>query len=352
MTKILREHDRLLEASTTTSTIIGTTNNNMPTKQSIGRRNVTLRVGVTLFLITVIVALLSSLSSFQISMNNNNNSDTPIMNDAMPISSVTKSSSSLASSLSAPSNGLRGKTATALPNDNNATKKEETIKLSLWLIPPGGTEEEKKQDAASNANTNTSDANSVYETTKTIIDTLAQKYHGPTFIPHVTILGGIEVANDRDAIRLGESLRDGLLSSSVGSDGIECNFQYKNFIKEPESWNQAMIFEMDRTESFSKLCKLSRKIINMEQNNNQNDNDKDECIAFPPPAREPHMTLYYGLPPNAPSSVSDVDVSKLFVSGSGSATLSCTSHRVMLWKTNPSTVEGVPDWTPIIDIQL
>ena len=388
MTKIVlrEEHHRLLEApNTATATAtpatsprisIDTTNHTPSTKPSTGRRrrrSCTLRVGVglLLLLITVIVAVFSSStssSSFQITMQTTN-TNTPIRNKnaATPVSSATTSvsssslaataSTSLVSALSVPSNGLRGKTAATTArwndndNNNSATKQPDTIQLSLWLIPPGAT----NTTTSSTATTPT-----VYDTTQTIIDTLAHKYHGPHFVPHVTIVGGIEVATDHDAIRLGEQLRDGLRRSrsNVG-DGIQCRFHRQNFRQEPDCWNQALILEMDLTASFLQLCRVARTIIQNATTTPQskqhpetpNQEEDDDEVTFPPPARVPHLSLYYGRLPRAPpSSLAAVDLSALFVDSA--TTVAYTAQRVMLWKTTPSTVEGVPEWTPITEIHL
>ena len=172
-------------------------------------------------------------------------------------------------------------------------------------------------------------------------------------------MGGIEVATDHEAIRLGKQLRHGLRQSSNNlGDGIQCRFHRQNFRQEPDCWNQALILEMDRTASFLQLCRVARTIIQnattpppsqQHPETTPNQEEEDE-VTFPPPARVPHLSLYYGRPPRAPSSLAAVDLSAFFVDSA--TTVAYTAHRVMLWKTTPSTVEGVPEWTPITEIHL
>jgi hypothetical protein len=270
---------------------------------------------------------------------------------------------------------LRGKQPAT--TTSTIKKKKEKMKLSLWLIPPGGGgEEETDDDDNENENNNHNHNHNVYKSTKDIINELAKEYNGPKFIPHITIVGGIEVDTEEDAIILSKKLIYGLENSnsnsksnsnSIFKNGIECTFN-SILVEEPSCWNQAMIIEMKISKSFTKLCKLCRTILNMEQQHG----DGSDCITFPPPAKVPHMSLYYGLSPNVPSS-SIIDLSRIFGTTNTTNTTnnnnnnnnnnekqqqkqnnkqSFQSYRVMLWKTDPASVEGVPEWTPIADINL
>ena len=270
---------------------------------------------------------------------------------------------------------LRGKqqqpatsTSTMTSTTEEEFNKKGTMKLSLWLIPPGGEEGEEEIDDINNSNKNidTIISHNVYKSTKEIIDELAEKYNGPKFIPHTTIIGSIEVDTEEDILLLSKKLKDGLQSSKskqLFSTGIECTFN--TILQEPSCWNQAMIIEMKASKSFTDLCILCRTIFNMEQ--------FEDCITFPPPSKVPHMSLYYGTsPPNVPSSSSSIiDLSKIFGDSTSTNTnttnsnnedeqqnqnhkqsYSFQSYRVMLWKTDPASLEGVPNWIPIVDINL
>ena len=278
---------------------------------------------------------------------------------------------------------LRGKqqqpatsTSTMTSTTEEEFNKKGTMKLSLWLIPPGGEEgEEEIDDINNNNNIDTLISHNVYKSTKEIIDELAEKYNGPKFIPHTTIIGSIEVDTEEDILLLSKKLKDGLQSSKskqLFSKGIECTFN--TILQEQSCWNQAMIIEMKASKSFTDLCILCRTIFNMEQ--------FEDCITFPPPSKVPHMSLYYGTsPPNVPSSSSSIiDLSKIFGDSTSTNTnttnstnstnnnnneeeeeqqnqnhkqsYSFQSYRVMLWKTDPASLEGVPNWIPIVDINL
>ncbi|OEU20280.1 hypothetical protein FRACYDRAFT_236354 [Fragilariopsis cylindrus CCMP1102] len=275
---------------------------------------------------------------------------------------------------------LRGKqqqqqpaTSTMTSTTEEEFNKKKSMKLSLWLIPPGGEEKEIEIDDINNSNNKNIDtiiSHNVYKSTKEIIDELAEKYNGPKFIPHTTIIGSIEVDTEEDILLLSKKLKDGLQSSKskqLFSTGIECTFN--TILQEPSCWNQAMIIEMKASKSFTDLCILCRTIFNMEQ--------FEDCITFPPPSKVPHMSLYYGTsPPNVPSSSSSIiDLPKIFGDSTSTNThtnnnhnnsneveehqnqnqkqsYSFQSYRVMLWKTDPASLEGVPNWIPIVDINL
>jgi len=58
--------------------------------------------------------------------------------------------------------------------------------------------------------------------------------------------------------------------------------------------------------------------------------------------------LYYGEEPPEPSGVY---LSRIF-GANRQQEHSFRAHRVMLWKTDPSTAEGVPEWEPLADLDL
>eukprot|EP00536_Pseudo-nitzschia_multiseries_P004296 jgi/Psemu1/9656/gm1.9656_g len=201
------------------------------------------------------------------------------------------------------------------------------MKLSLWLVPPGV-----------EVGSSISSKNSVYERAIQVIDELSATFEGPKFIPHVTIVGGITVDSKEELSALSRRLREGLANFGT----IGCIFE--DIAQEPTCWNQALIVEMIPSERFLALCRASRRILNMEL----------ETITFPPPAGVPHMSLFYGDSPlSDPTSMTSQDyVSRIF-DGNGSVDQrSFEAHRVMLWKTDPSSASGVPEWEPMADISL
>jgi len=291
--------------------------------------------------------------------------------------------------------GLRGKyqpitttttSTTATTTTVTKKKKKDKVHLSLWLIPPGGEEAGTNDDDENGTNNQHNykqqkHKHNVYQSAQQLVNELAEQYNGPTFIPHVTIVGGIEVDTEEDALRLATKLQEGFSqkATTTNFESIDCHFKAR-LVSEPSCWNQALIVEMDPSNSFVKLCQRSRQLLGMEQPNQQQyqhqqqpnqqqQEGKEEqrcasCLSFPPPARVPHMSLYYGVPPTIPDPAT-IDVSRIFgnsdgddSNGDGGPTTSShrsfhfQSHRVMLVNTDPSTVDGVTDWRTIADIDL
>jgi len=205
---------------------------------------------------------------------------------------------------------------------------DEKIFLSLWLIPPGGDDDDDDDETQSQYN--------IYDGAQEVIDDLAKKYDGPKFSPHVTIVGGIQVESEDDVQDLKYSLLTGYDSAALSG---EWNFAaidgtFTGIIEEPSPWSQAVAVEMIPSESFLVFCQLSKSLLDID------DGDED-CSTFPSPNGVPHMSLYYGLPPNVPDT-SSIDLSRIF--GKDEKDKTFQSTYVQLWKTTPSTLEGVPNW--------
>jgi len=204
------------------------------------------------------------------------------------------------------------------------------MKLSLWLIPPSGDSITEK-----NPNENNNDRDSVFYRTQKVINDLSAELNGPTFLPHITIVGGIKVRSETEAAVLAEKLRTGL----AGFGPVECSFG-DALLSATDCWNQALALELVHpSEEFLSLCKLSRNLLGMEQN------QVNGCLTFPPPLGVPHMSLYYG---DSPPSPRNEYLLEIF----GNQKKSIRTHRVMLWKTYPSSAGGVPEWEPLADISL
>jgi len=227
---------------------------------------------------------------------------------------------------------------TRLRGSNEETELEEQdnpMKLSLWLVPPGGDGDEE-----GGASESASETNSVFARTQKVIDDLSAQRNGSGFTPHVTLVGGIKVGSEPEALALAERLRNGL----SGFGPVDCSFG-NLVLSAPDCWNQALVLELvPPSEAFLRLCRASRKLLGMEQTTN----GEESCLTFPPPLGVPHMSLYYGDSPPPPS---DEYRSRVFGSSSNHEQ-SFRAHRVMLWKTDPSSAEGVPEWEPLADISL
>ena len=220
---------------------------------------------------------------------------------------------------------LRGNT-----NTDSSTQDNYPMKVSLWLVPPG-----QNQETGNN-----SQDDSILSRTQKVIDDLSTELNGPKFLPHVTIVGGIPVDSEADALALAENLRNGL----KGFGQVECSFG-DTVLSAQDCWNQALILELvppSEDADFLNLCRACRKIMGMEQT----DENGDACLTFPAPLKVPHMSLYYGSTPPEPT---ETYISRVF---GDDHQKSFRAHRVMLWKTYPLTAEGVPEWQPLADFSI
>jgi len=217
----------------------------------------------------------------------------------------------------------------------------EKIFLSLWLIP--GPDQSYDDDFCGGDDCiddgNTVHNHNIYEGTQEVIDELAEKYNGPTFIPHVTIVGGIQVDSEDGVHDIVNKLQKGFASHYNRNTVIDGTF--KGILEELSTWSQAVAIEMIPSNSFLELCKVSKSLLHI---------DDGDCSTFSPPNKVPHMSLYYGLPPNVPDA-SSIDLSWIFGEDTPEDK-SFQSSIVQLWKTTPSTLEGVPDWELVHDFDF
>jgi hypothetical protein len=172
--------------------------------------------------------------------------------------------------------------------------------LSLWLYPP--------HDARLDIQDQ--------------IDMLAED-RGPSFAPHVTLVGGLPCQSEEEALQLGRALQDGLR----GFGEVPCHFSSTPKTSEG-FWNQALYLTVNETDPFMKLCEACRVIIGLEL----------PC-TFASPARKPHLSLFYGVTdiPNA----SEVEPVKPF-----------QASTIAIWSTGPSTLAGVQSWKELSVIKL
>jgi len=181
--------------------------------------------------------------------------------------------------------------------------------LSLWLLPPP----------------------LVRETLFQRISQLSHEYNGSVpFVPHVTVIGSIPCESRQHGQQLGKLLQQGL----AGTGGIPCIFRDEIVsMYNPDStliWSQACLSVMQRSVEFLELLERSRSIVGM--------NNGMEWM-FPGPAREPHLSHYYGSerPPPPDTVIPPPD----FI-----------AQEVALFITSPGTLVGVKSWKQLTIIQL
>ena len=195
----------------------------------------------------------------------------------------------------------------ARKNDDTVTtsKSQKTddfpLTLSLWLLPPKSAQIKIQEQ----------------------IDRLA-KDRGPSFPPHVTIIGGIPCRSEEHAQEMAQTLQDGLR----GYGKIPCSFSSIPFTSKGV-WSQALFLTMEMGAPFMNLCQKCRMLLGLDV----------EDWRFAPPAGLPHLSLFYGVS-NLPDKKEVLPVDPFY------------SYSVALWRTDPSTLESVPNWKEIAVIDL
>jgi hypothetical protein len=155
------------------------------------------------------------------------------------------------------------------------------------------------------------------------IDELAEN-RGPTFDPHVTVIGNIPCQSESDALEMAKRLQDGL----QGFGKVPCVFSSGPFTSKGV-WSQALFLTMEMSAPFMNLCQQSRALLGMDTEN----------WTFAQPVGMPHLSLFYGSE-NIPEK-SEVKPIAPF-----------DSYTLTLWRTDPATLEGVPNWKEIAEINL
>lgn len=236
-------------------------------------------------------------------------------------------------------------------------------KISLWLLPP----------ETNNLRTN------LQHSIDTIASHIPSGVVAPSFLPHVTILGGIdcpvteETASDQWADEILQELRSTL--PCLG--GIPCRFPgdgrpiaVKEEGDEGESikWNQSCISIMERSEQLRKAVLLTHAAVSkvnsrledaeapmkvngvnhVDNNGVMEEKEFDWTTTLKPPIYEPHYSHAYGSGPD----LIDTRVGGVVEDGEDSPFLVQTppdfvsEDAVLMW-TCPATLEGVSDWREI-----
>jgi hypothetical protein len=175
--------------------------------------------------------------------------------------------------------------------------------LSLWLIPPVTSKDKIKRQ----------------------FDKLAAN-RGPSFDPHVTIIGGIQCQSESHAQEMVKTLQEGL----KGFGPVPVGSSARAFTSKGV-WSQALFLTVESSAPMMNLCVQSRALLGMDT----------EKWRFAPPVNMPHLSLFYGEEANIPDKNEVVPIPSFH------------SSTLALWSTDPPTLEGVPKWKEIavIDIQ-
>jgi hypothetical protein len=187
--------------------------------------------------------------------------------------------------------------------------------LSLWLLPP-----QPLRTTLTN------------EIAKLALSNMKQGSSAP-FIPHVTVIGSIKCDTQRQVKELVKDMKQGL----AGMGSVPCRFHRHKVCEamhtedDEESklvWSQACIARMEPCPEYMAVLQCARDVLHL---------PKGEWM-FPPPARAPHYSKYYGntalstpLPPPPPN---------------------FDAMEAALFLTTPGTVAGVSQWRPVARFPL
>lgn len=162
------------------------------------------------------------------------------------------------------------------------------------------------------------------------------------FPTHVTLVGGFPC---RDLAFLKDVILPRLENALKDSPSVTCTF-----LPEPvfaPQWNQAAVLVLDQSTEFTKLVQTCREVLSETPTVKVGGDPNKQQLEFPPPLRHPHMSLFYGMGgvPEAQEIIDDLG-------GPTSLPFSFVGTQVAIWKTYPTTVEGVAQWRELAAIHL
>ena len=201
-------------------------------------------------------------------------------------------------------------------------KQKDPLKISIWIVPDAHT----------------------YDILNKQIHDITSKLGLPSFIPHVTLLGGIQCANTseiKSIVKLLKSMLKSFGDVQVEFSGpVTCaRDKNTNEIK----WNQSCLVAVKRTPQLMRLSHMVREVIRNRKKETFKFNDTNNLeikgLTFPDPFGEPHYSFAYG---NQESICSNISL----------ASSGFMSREVVVWITNPSSVEGVKSWRHFASISL
>jgi hypothetical protein len=203
--------------------------------------------------------------------------------------------------------------------ESNTTK---IMKASLWILPP----------------------QPILDKLSIQIKELAHLNDTPSFIPHITAVGGIELSYYEDNKNAPMLLLEELKKEFHSFGTIPCNFDISRGLHTSHDenkeviWSQACVGVVKREQRFIEAIEIAKKCLYESKYVKE---DKKEYFlptaGFNPPLAEPHLSLVY-----KPSIVEmmvdeeDFEFPEDFI-----------STKIMLVKTDPPTFEGISNWEPI-----
>lgn len=205
-------------------------------------------------------------------------------------------------------------------------KNKEIMKISVWIVPV---------------------AYQFDVLHKQIIE-ITSRQNLPSFIPHVTLLGGIPCANKSEANDVVKLLKRHL--KSFGDIEVEFSGSVtcaRDKATNEVKWNQSCLISIKRNLKFVRISHIVREIVEHRKNMasipsfkfNDDVSVDVNSLTFPEPFGEPHYSFAYG---NDESLCPKI---RLISSG-------FTSREVVVWITSPASLEGVKSWRFFASIPL
>ena len=184
----------------------------------------------------------------------------------------------------------------------------------------------------------------------------------PTFIPHVTLIGGVKISDCCTAEEIQKSNLQTDIDTNADLDDIaaqvvlqrlQCAFQsYGGVVCHPikekgvfaeRQWNQSCICLLERNDSIMNAMHTANDVLFSSSSTTTVPNNKDQSPKLPierhfkPPVNDHHYSFAYGnsiIPPSVECP----------------PTFTCT-EMILMW-TYPATLDGVKEWTEIGRVNL
>jgi hypothetical protein len=203
------------------------------------------------------------------------------------------------------------------------------------------------------------------------------------FEPHVTVVGGFEWSsrdidqadnnnnnNNNNHSKLVQVLQQGLsdfgrVHMSLLPGKEDEKFQVKGQPAATACWSQALYLPMQQSDDFIALCRLTRKLLHLDTtastSTTTNGTSCEQDHFFPPPAREPHLSLCYAHDvPESAFCEARQSLQNMMMNNNKAENknnnnndpFSFEAETLVLYQTDPASVAGVAQWKELAMIDL
>eukprot|EP00929_Paragymnodinium_shiwhaense_P105460 TRINITY_DN70492_c0_g1_i1.p1 TRINITY_DN70492_c0_g1~~TRINITY_DN70492_c0_g1_i1.p1 ORF type:complete len:196 (+),score=53.49 TRINITY_DN70492_c0_g1_i1:56-643(+) len=186
---------------------------------------------------------------------------------------------------------------------------------SLWLSP-SGPELEKLQ---------------------LLVDWCADEFNTDTFVPHVTLLGGIPYDGSDEQTK---EILAKCWQLACALEPFEIRFQE---LASFQPWNQSLLAVTDRPPALLEANKLAQRL-------HRPGADAEPAAFFPPPVEEPHLSIAYM--DGAPEEERQKALSKVKEKHEWLTSFKFTAFNLSLWKTSQGFQGVKSHWKKLADFPL